>query len=469
MQGHNDWPVNRDWQRGQSRPEQLNVRFFVAAGITLIYLGVMLALNLANWVEVESAVYRLQASEFTRFDPLLVLPGMLLLGLLGLPRAGREFLRWRRDRELVLTLDPVPAAPDGELGGSLTIPLDLPPAAGIRVTLNCMRRVISKGENASMRDELLWQSPAVIRQLRSIKGTRIEFCAPLSEQQPETSFDEGRRRVWWAIHVEAPESGFDAVFPVPVSARARKKQSDYRFSDQEKRQAKNVLREPALSWQQTDDSADGISIDFPAGRSGKAAWVLMLVGLVFSSVAVFMGYNLADELNSERTSYFALMVQGMILLGFGLFSPGLLLAGVYMRFNRLRLEAGAQELVTTRRFMGLSRQRVIPVGEIAGLAERIVGRMGQGVDSRLDYAIDAYLGDGQRVRLGDGIQGQQEMEQLIAQLRRVTGVSHRPDPAEYRLQRHPPPGWVKWVPVLFKLVGMLVFGVTIAAFVVDFL
>ncbi len=469
MQGYNDWPVNKDWQRGQSRPEQVNLRFFAAAGVILTYLGVMLALNLANGAEIESALYRLQASEFTRFDPLLVLPGMLLLGLLGLPRAGREFLRWRRDRELVLTLDPVPAALDGELGGSLTLPLHLPPDAGLRVTLNCMRRVITKGKNASVSDELLWQSPAVTRQLKSVKGTRVEFCASLSEQQPETSFAEGKRRVWWAIHVEVSTSGFDAMFPVPVSAEASKKHSDYRFSELEKQQALETTHEPVHSWQQAGDSADSVSIDFPAGRSGKAAWVLMLVGLVFTGVAIFMGYNLADELNSERTSYFALMVQSIILLGFGLFSPGLLLAGIYMRFNRLRLEAGTHELVTTRQFMGLAKRRVTPVAEIEGLAERVVGRMGQGVASELDYAIDAYLHDGQRVRLGDGIQGQQELEQLMARLRRVTGISHRSDPAEYRLQRRTPPGWVKWLPVLFKLVGMLVFGITIAAFMADFL
>ncbi|GAA0786638.1 hypothetical protein SAMN04487964_101245 [Marinobacterium sediminicola] len=201
------WPVNKDWQKGQSRPENINARFYTAVLATSIFLLVMAAINLSQWGAVESALYRFMASDFTRFDPLLVLPFMLLVGLLGLPGTWREFVRWQRQRALVMTLDPLPAAPDGELGGRLIVPLSLPPDADINVTLNCMRRVVTKGKNASVRDELLWQTPAVIRQMRSIKGTRIEFCAPLSEQQPASSFEQGKRKHWWAIRVEVPEAG----------------------------------------------------------------------------------------------------------------------------------------------------------------------------------------------------------------------------------------------------------------------
>lgn len=463
------WPANKDWEKGQSRPENVNLRFYSAAMATLVYLGVMVAINLFQLDEVGLAWQRFLASDFARFDALLVLPGMLLVGLFGLPGMLKEYVRWRRQRALVLMLDPVPLAPGGELGGRLTIPLDLPSAADIRVTLNGMRRVAGKGRDSGTHDELFWQAPAVVRQVRSIKGSRIEFNAHLSEQQPPSTFDGERRQIWWAIHVEVPGRDFDATFPVPVSAEARRQTSDYRFSERERQQAAQAVREPAVSWRQADAGEDGFSIEFPAGRSGKAAWVLMSVGMVFVGVATFMGYNLIGELNAEPPRYFALMVQGMILLGFGLFAPCLLLAGIYMHFNRLRLEIGRQQLVKTRRFMGFAKQRVIPVGEVTGLAERIVGRMGQGVDSRLDYAIDAYLNDGQRVRLGDGIQGQQEMEQLMARLRGITGVSHRPDPATFRLQQRIPPARGIWLSMVFKLTGLLVLGATLAAFVIDFL
>lgn len=462
-----NWPASEDWRRGQSRPEQVNLRFYTAAGFTLIYLGIMVALNLYQWPAVESVLNRFVTSGFAHFDLLLMLPAMLLLGLLGLPRIGREFLRWRRERGLVLQLDPVPAAPDGQLGGRLTIPLNLPASAPVRVTLYCMRRVVSKGKNASVRDELLWQTQAPVRQLRSIKGTRIEFSAELSPEQPETSFNEGQREVWWAVRVQEPESGFDATFPVPVSAGAAKKRSEIRFSEQEKNRALDALREPVHSWRASETS-EGIRVDYPAGRSAKAAWILLLIGLMFTAVFAFMGYNIHGELNSPRTSYFALMVQGMILFGFGLFGPCLLIGGLYMLLNRLTLRANDKELVTIRAIFGLSRQRILPVLEVEGLAERVIGRVGQGVYSELDYAIDAYLKNGRRMRLGDGIRGQSEAEQLLALLHRATGITHRPDPSEYRLQRRSSPGWVKWLPVIFKLIGMLVFGLTIAAFVIDF-
>lgn len=461
------WPINKDWQRGQSRPEQVNLRFYTAAGFTLVYLGVFLTLTVHQWPAIKPALERAYRFDFASFDLLLMLPVMVLIGVLGLPGVGREFIRWRRNRSLVLSLDPVPAALDGQFGGTLTVPLQLRGDRRVRATLNCMRRRVVKGRNnAGVRDELLWQTSAAVRQQPSLQGTRIELCAELSPQQPETSFSDGMRDVWWALHVEEPDSGFDAIFPVPVSAQASKKQSGYRFSERERRQALEAMHEPVRSWQQVNVS-DGTHFAFPAGRSGKMAWVLLLVGLIFTGVAVFMGYNVWEELNSSRIRYFSLMVQGMIFFGFGLFGPGLLLLGLYMRLNRLQLVAGPNTLNTTRTFLGLSKQRQIPVGEVDGLAERIIGRMGQGVESELEYAVDAYMKDGQRLRLADGIQGQAEVEQLLERLRQLTGISNRPDPSEYRLQRRPAPKWVSWLPVMFKLIGMLVFGLTVGAFVLD--
>lgn len=464
-----EWPTNKDWQKGQSRQEYVNLRFYMLAGFTLTFLGVLLVLNIAKWREIEPALYGLQALNLASLDPILMLPGLLLMGLFGIPGVLKEFVRWRRQRGLVLHIDPVPASPDGELGGRITIPLHLTDQHKVRVTLSCMRRVVTKGKNSSVQDRLLWQTPAVTRQMRSIKGTRIEFVAELSGQQPVTSFEEGKREVWWAVHVEEEVSGFDAVFPVPVSENARKTTSEFRFTERERQQAAEASREPVRSWQQEALPGDGLNIEFPAGRSGKAAGILTLVGLVFTAVAGFMGYNVAQELSSANTSYFALMVQGMILMGFGLFGPALLFGGIYMRLNRLQLEVRPGELVTTRRFMGFSKQRHLAIDDIEGLAERIIGRVGQGVDSELEYAIDAYLKDGMRVRLGDGIEGQHEAEQLLQQLRDKTGIETRTDPDSYKLNRRTPPVWVMWLPAIFKTVSFIIFALTIAAFVFDFL
>lgn len=463
-----DWPVNKDWQKGQSRPEQVNLRFYVAAGFILVYLGTLGVLNVHQWSRIAPSLERFISSGFSHFDPLLMLPAIFLVGLLGVPRVLREFVRWRRHCGLVMMLDPIPVALDGELGGRLTIPLNVPPGEPVHVTLNCMRRVVTHGKNASVRDELLWRMPAAVRQLRSIKGTRVEFCLELSPLQPQTSFVEGKRDVWWAVRVEAVQGSIDATFAVPVSAHSTKTRSGIHFSEQERANALEAGRTPVRSWR-ASGSGEEVSINYPSGRSGKAAGILFVVGLVFTAVVVFMGYNLYEELESARKSYFSIMVQGMILFGFSLFGPPFLLFSVYMLFNRLTLNVSTRELVTTRHFLGMAWIRRVSVDEVEGIAERIVGRVGQGVESELEYAVDAYLKDGRRVRLGDGIHGQAEAEQLLEQLYGMTGISYRPDPSAYRLKRRPAPGWVKWMPLGFKLISMLVFGVTIAAFVLDFM
>lgn len=464
MQGPEAWPADPDWQRGQSRPDHVNLRFYVQALFTLSYLALLAALTLAHRTEVTAALTRLWQAEPLVLDPLLLLPGLLLIGLCALPGLVRAFLRWRWQRGLRLMLDPVPAVPGGELGGRLTLPL--PNATGFRVTLSCLQRVVGRGRERRLRDELLWQVPAATRTWPALNGTRLEFCAALAAEQPDTSFVEGRREIWWAVHVQLPAQSLDLVFPVPVSSTGRQRQSAYAFSAREQHQAA-AAAPPVRGWQLVQDSPEAIRVEFPSGRSGKAARILSLVGLIFSAVALFLGDQLVAELQSVRVSYFAVLVQSMILLGFGLFGPALLLAGLYLGRNRLTLIADGRQLVTRRHCCGFSRQQRIALDQVEGLAERVVGRVGQGVAAELEYAIDAYLRDGRRLRLADGIQGQAALTPLLQRLRQVSGIQQRPDPAQYRLQRAAPPGWVRGLPSLFKLLGWLMFGLTLAALLAD--
>ena len=60
------------------------------------------------------------------------------------------------------------------------------------------------------------------------------------------------------------------------------------------------------------------------------------MAIIFDLVAVFMGYQVFSELTGDRTSYFAVMVSGMIFIGFSLFGVGMLFGSIYMLTNTLR-------------------------------------------------------------------------------------------------------------------------------------
>lgn len=208
-------------------------------------------------------------------------------------------------------------------------------------------------------------------------------------------------------------------------------------------------------------------MDYPAGRDNTLAKVFLVIALILISVAAFMGYQIYDELQSERISYFALLVMSMIFLGFSLFGLGLLAGSLYIMNNALNVMITEDKITTVRSVFGKEFQQDIRIGQIRELEKKVTSQMGQGVQSKIYYSIYAHTADGMKYKIGDGIPGQRYADSIYNFISSKVTLSDQvtalPKPGKRKI-----PYQIKYAIYAFKGIGYLIFMLTIAAFVLDF-
>ena len=211
----------------------------------------------------------------------------------------------------------------------------------------------------------------------------------------------------------------------------------------------------------------GFRIDYPAGRESTVSSVFIVLGVIFSAVAIFMGYQIASELASERISYFSIMVMGMILMGFSLFGIGMLIGGIYMKTNRLSVEKTSDKLVTRRRVFGREFEKTLLLDDIYALEKKVTSQSGQGASSKISYTIYAKTLDGLKHSIGDGIAGHENADRLYDIFNSEISLSDK-QPSPRQKGKPEIPEWAKHLPVIIKVFGYVMFIVVIGAFVMDF-
>lgn len=210
---------------------------------------------------------------------------------------------------------------------------------------------------------------------------------------------------------------------------------------------------------------DDIALEYAPGRERNVARPLVLLGLVFSAAAVFLGYELYGALVREPVRYFEVAVLVLLAASFSLAGPALALAGLFMSRNRLTVTVSAGELVTVRHAFGLRWKRQAPLDAITRLEKRVASQSGQGAAADLNYAVVAHTADGRRISLGDGIPGTAQADALYALLEETLRPAAGPSDATPAIAR---PQWADRVLLWLKGFSWLVFAIVLGAFALDF-
>jgi hypothetical protein len=116
----------------------------------------------------------------------------------------------------------------------------------------------------------------------------------------------------------------------------------------------------------------------------------------------------------------------------------ILIWGIYMAGNSLRVTAGRQGLTTVRGILGLRFARHAAADDITGIGKSIGMQTRQGNRAQAYYRIHARTRDGRRIALGDGLTGASRVDALIERLRAALGLSgqaNEPEPAGSRFGR----------------------------------
>ena len=306
-----------------------------------------------------------------------------LVGIGLLVWAVRSFVRWKKFGDSVFEMSTFPGVVGGKLTGRVLTAVDLEPADGFHLTLNCVNRVTTgSGKNRSTRERILWQDERRLEhELAEYDPTRseipIDFSIPYDCQPTEERSDDDE--ILWRLQVDADVPGVDyaAIFEVPVYHTAESRQrpepeSPVWGSTDSPKWSESDLAERGIDTVLLSTGARRLT--FRAARHKGPAVMLTLF------LAVWLGFN-ALFIHLEAPLLFPIL--------WGLFSLLIFLGVLDLWLERRTIEAHPDRLVLRGGLLGLGREREIPRAQIREI--RPVRGMQSG--KRLFYRIQVSTSD----------------------------------------------------------------------------
>lgn len=345
-----------------------------------------------------------------------------LVGLGLLVWALRQTLAWRRFGVTLLELDPFPGAIGGDVGGLLELRLPYNPKHRFRITLTCQHvytRRTSDG-NETVRDAK-WQDeqPAVVEP--GLGGTRLRFLFQSPADLPESSA-EGNNRYEWTVQITGslPGADFDRSWEIPVLKAAGPHTA--RMPVRRRAEDADTLEVPGKVL--IRETGAGIELYYPYFRHPGMALTTLITGGVFAGPVWLIDAAAGNRGVPGPVLWLCSVIGGLILVW-----------GIYLTGNSLRVTAGRQGLTAVRGILGLQFARHAAADDITGIGKSIGMQSRQGNRSQAYYRIHARTRDGRRITLGDALTGASRVDALIEQLRGALGLSGQandPEPAGSR-------------------------------------
>ena len=472
MSNTTDWTARKDWFNGQIRPRHVKVAFFISLSFFVFWTGLSYFIFLENQGRIERAIQAFIDSGYREMREALFFPLMFLLSLIIIPSLVKTTRRYIRSKHLLLNLDPYPGQVGGRVGGDLVLPFAYEAGLQADVRVNCIEVTISRGSNkrTSRWEKVKYRTRAKVEFVPLSGKTMLRFTARTQPGLPESAIEESGSYSYWAVRIQVPDKDIDENFNIPVfnSKHANTdifSRQDY-FASGDGYTDSSDHELPGSVAKITYQGRD-FNVDYPAGREGTLSTIFLLMGLIFSGVAFFMGYQITDELSSDRSSYFAIMVMSMILFGFSLFGIGMLIGGVYMKTNRLSVEKTNDKLITRRNVFGREFVTSLPLDDIYAIDKKVTSQSGQGASSKISYSLYAKTLDGLKHSIGDGIPGHENVDRLYDFFSSEIILSDK-EPIISNKRKVDLPMWANYIPVIFKVLGYLVFIAVIGSFIMDF-
>lgn len=332
---------------------------------------------------------------------LVAIFGAVGIGLLV--HAGYQSLRHRRFGASALELETFPAFLGGTLAGRLRASLDLHSAPRVPVTVRCVR-VSSPGTATAPVEEVLWESRLdVVRTFPDGPFTVIHFAFRIPGHLPASTALPEPAAIVWRIeaHSDMPGVDYRARFEVPVFAPppgALIPSGDMAiaavgFDDYVQPPSSRIL---------VTTTVRGTEVWLPAARHFVPATVVTAGAAVLGGLGTCLLWTAAPQLVAWVVS----------LLG-----GALAMAAANLWFGTSQVLATGSGLEITQGFLGLSRTRRIPAGEIEDITTRTVMQANARYYADLMVALRA----GGRAALGRAIRERREAEWLADRLLRALG------------------------------------------------
>ena len=265
--------------------------------------------------------------------------------------AGCYVARWKRFGTSYLEMASVPGVVGGALAGRVRVRHDFPPERGFKLTLQCIKRMVS-GPRRHRRatEHVLWQEQTVMT-----RDVSEEDAGPLAVpvlfripfEQPETLLDDPDCEILWRLEVAADAEGMDytARFEVPVF---KTDETDLRFTldktlvaGYQASSCTDDVQTPS-GFELKKEASGGLSVCFPRARHKDVAVACSCLFLIWTSMVVCMLYGHVPFI-------FPAVV--------GLFDVLFLYLLLEFWFEVIRIEVSAQGVSVLRKLFGRGSSR----------------------------------------------------------------------------------------------------------------
>lgn len=318
----------------------------------------------------------------------------------------------RRFGELVLRLDPHPGSIGGDVGGMIDIPVAHSDQRAVAMTLTCLHVYTRRsGKNSETRRDALWSDTRYFFGEPAIDGkTRVHFAFAVPDGLPVSTAADNDYHQWTLeLACDLPGVDLSRSFDIPVFATATKTRLSSRVRESQEESLAHL--ETLMNLQQI---AGGISMDYRAGRHWRGGLGVILFGLVFGAVPVFMFY--VDDLPG-----FARVMFGAI---FGLVALVCVAAGLWMAGNRLQVAIDETGLRLQRHLFGVPVQILsVPRHDLAGIHAVRAGSSTSGSKVTVYYSLQLKLNDGSLHGIGDGFRGYGEAQRAAEAIAAFTRLA----------------------------------------------
>jgi len=333
-----------------------------------------------------------------------------VIGVFLVVSAIRYTLAAKRFGTTVLRLDPHPGSVGGQVGGCVAARVPFDEAQAFSVKLSCIHTYTrGSGKNRNTHHETLWQDERFFHAQPSADGmSAVWFCFDVPAGLPVSEGASSDFHHWQLqAGAEIPGIDFGVDWDIPVFATGKASVE----ASRQCRESQEEILEALDELMQLRQVPGGISLDYRAGRHWLSAVILLLVGAVFTAVAVFMGRSLGGIGET--------VIAGMM----GLFGPALLLGGVWQGLNRLRVHIDHSTASIRYSLLGVPVYwHELPLAEVQGLRVVKGSRVQSGNDITQYYSLKLEHRDGKRYGIGDGFEGISQAQKAAEAISALTRV-----------------------------------------------
>ena len=333
-----------------------------------------------------------------------------VVGVFLLVRAVRFTLAYLEFGKTCFEMSPVPGVVGGDLKGMIQARFPHSPEHGIQLRLSCVNRVITgSGNNQNTSERIVWRgeqslSPAQIYPGPAGTSIPVSFRVPWDARPTETQVP--RDSIVWMLDALADVPGVDYhdIFEVPVFRTAQTPAQ--RPAEGLASKTDSATAKPSTLTVAVTESAAGVEFYFPAARNKGFALGTTFFLLIFSSVTFFLARSSAPVIFPIAFGFFALL---------------LLYICVQMWFGTTRAGIGNGALLLQDGLLGGGKIQRFALSDMASIASKIGSQQGGGTGTPY-YDIELSLRNGKKVTLGRTLKNKQEVDWLIEEMRRVTGL-----------------------------------------------